>query len=137
MAIYKTTPEDFKIFQEEVAKWQKRFGLLGWQINTRHQNLRNRAECWTRMQGRLASIVLGKIFQNYDEPPGEKEIRRTAFHEVCELLLARLQTHAEARNTLPGEIEEAKHEIIRILEHVLFEAEYEAEVKDRPPPAPQ
>jgi hypothetical protein len=31
MATYKTTPKDFQIFQEEVACWQRRLGLLDWE----------------------------------------------------------------------------------------------------------
>jgi hypothetical protein len=60
------------------------------------------------------------VFHNHDEPPGEAGIRLVAFHEVCELLLARMLICATARYVSRDEIEEAKHEIIRTLENVLF-----------------
>jgi len=120
MGAYKTTPADFKIFQEEVAYWQRRLGLLDWEINTRHQKIEGRGECWANLQGRTATLALGKVFHNYDEPPGEAGIRLVAFHEVCELLLARMLICATARYATRDEIEEAKHEIIRTLENVLF-----------------
>lgn len=121
MGTYKTTPEDFKIFQEEVAYWQKRLGLLDWHIYTRHKLMReNQGYCYAHLQGRAATIYLSTVLHNYDEPPGAEGIRQIAFHEVCEVLLVRMMICAQARYVTRDEIEEAKHEIIRTLENVLF-----------------
>jgi len=38
MGQYLTTADDFQIFQEAVAHWQKRLGLLDCHIYTRHKN---------------------------------------------------------------------------------------------------
>ena len=102
-----------------MAYWQRRLGLLDWEISTRHQKIEGRGECWTHLQGRAATLALGKVFHNHDEPPGEAGIRLVAFHEVCELLLARMLICATARYVSRDEIEEAKHGIIRTMENVL------------------
>jgi hypothetical protein len=120
---YKTTPEDFQIFQEAVAHWQKSLGLLDWHIYTRHKT-RDRdaqASCYPDLSGRCATIYLSKVLDNYDEPPGETFIQRMAFHEVCEVLMARMMICATARYITFTEMDEARHEIIRTLEHVIFD----------------
>jgi len=121
MPNYKTTAEDFKIFQEEVDKWQKILGLLDWQIHTEQQKLNHRASCYTNHSGRIATLTLAVTWDNYGTPPGEQEIRRVAFHEICELLLAPLILCAESRYVVAGDIDSCAHKIIRTLEHVLFE----------------
>jgi hypothetical protein len=122
MTTYKTTPEDFQVFKEAVAYWQNRLGLLNWHIYTRHRLKREfQAQCATDLTGRCATITLSKVLYNYDEPPGRTGIRRIAFHEVCELFLARMDICARTRFVQGDEIEEARHEIIRTLEKVIFD----------------
>jgi hypothetical protein len=73
---YKTTPEDFRIFQEAVVYWQRRLGLLDWHIYTRHKT-RDRdaqASCYPHLAGRCATIYLSKVLDNYDEPPPERHL---------------------------------------------------------------
>ena len=111
------------IFQEAVVYWQRRLGLLDWHIYTRHKT-RDRdaqASCYPNLGGRCATLYLSKVLDNYDEPPGETFIRRIAFHEVCEVLMARMVICATARYVTGEEIDEARHEIIRTLEHVIFD----------------
>jgi hypothetical protein len=125
MGRYSTTEGDFQIIQEAVAYWQRRLGLLDWYIYTRHKN-RDRdaqASCYPDLSGRCATLYLSKVLDNYDEPPGETFIRRMAFHEVCEVLMARMLICAVARYVTREEIDEARHEIIRTLEHVIFDEE--------------
>jgi hypothetical protein len=54
---------------------------------------------------------------------GETFIRRMAFHEVCEVLMARMMICATAQNVTREEIGEASHERICTLGHVAFDAE--------------
>jgi hypothetical protein len=128
MGRYLTTADDFEIFREAVAYWQKRLGLLDWHIYTRHKSRdpRTQASCYPDLPGRCATIYLSKVLYNYDEPPGETFIRRMAFHEVCELLMARMMICATARYVTRDEMDEARHEIVRTLEHVIFDAEEES-----------
>jgi hypothetical protein len=122
MPVYKTTPADFQIFQEAVTYWQNRLGLLDWHIYTRHRLMRgDQAQCSINLSGRCATIALSKVLYNYDEPPGETAIQRIAFHEVCELFMARMDICARTRFVQSDEIEEARHEIIRTLEKVIFD----------------
>jgi hypothetical protein len=130
MATYKTTSDDFRIFQEAVVYWQKRLGMLTWQIYTRHQNKEGaQAYCAFNLGGRSATIYLSKVLHNYDEPPGDRLIKRMAFHEVCELLMARMAICATARFVTAEEIEEARHEVIRTMEHVIFDGQAERPVE--------
>ena len=125
MGRYLTTEDDFRIFQEAVVYWQRRLGLLDWHIYTRHKT-RDRdaqASCYPHLAGRCATIYLSKVLDNYDEAPGATFIRRMAFHEVCELLMARMNICAKARYVTEEEVDEARHEIIRTLEHVIFDEE--------------
>ena len=123
MGRYLTTEDDFRIFEEAVVYWQRRLGLLDWHIYARHKT-RDRdaqASCYPHLAGRCATIYLSKVLDNYDDPPGATFIRRMAFHEVCELLTARMNICAKARYVTEEEVDEARHEIIRTLEHVIFD----------------
>lgn len=123
MGRYLTTEDDFRIFQEAVVYWQRRLGLLDWHIYTRHKT-RDRdaqASCYPDLSGRCATLYLSKVLHNYDDPPGETFIRRMAFHEVCEVLMARMMICATARYITFTEMDEARHEVIRTLEHVIFD----------------
>lgn len=53
-------------------------------------------------------------------PLNDDEIRKTSFHETCHLLTRKLCDIAESRHINGGEIEDADHEIVRVLENVLF-----------------
>jgi hypothetical protein len=125
MGRYLTTEDDFRIFQEAVVYWQRRLGLLDWHIYTRHKtrDRDDQASCYPNLAGRCATIYLSKMLDNYDEAPGETFIRRVAFHEVCEVFMARMVICAESRYVTRDEIDEARHEIIRTLEHVIFDEE--------------
>ena len=72
MGRYLTTEDDFQIFQEAVAYWQRRLGLLDWHIYTRHKTRDREAQasCYPDLAGRCATLYLSKVLYNYDEPPG-------------------------------------------------------------------
>ena len=52
---YSTTEEDFRIFQEAVAYWQRRLALLDWYIYTRHktQDRDAQASCYPDLPGHV------------------------------------------------------------------------------------
>ena len=123
MGTYKTTEQDFQIFQEAVAFWQRKLGMLSWQLYTRHTFMKDQqGYSVVNLSARCATLTLSTTLSNYDEPPGDRIIRRIAFHEVCEVLMARMMICAEARYVQRDELEEARHEVIRTLESVIFEA---------------
>lgn len=55
MGQYRTTPEDFQIFQEAAAYWQRRLGLLDWHIYTPHKTRDREAQasCYPNLEGPL------------------------------------------------------------------------------------
>ena len=88
-----------------------------------HEDNDNTRDCWAciayKMSSRLAVITLAVSWDG--EEIDVVNVRKSAFHEVCELLLARVQHIAECRWAQPEEFQEAVHGVIRILENVVWE----------------
>jgi len=116
----KTTKADFKLFQTECEKWIDIFGLRDWEVNYMHEEFseENRAECYLDLDGRISTIRLNKEWE--PDEASDFKLRKSAFHEVCELLLAPLSINSRMRFIREGEIESSEHYIIRTLENVLF-----------------
>jgi len=118
-----TTKAHFELFKTECQKWQKFFGLLSWRIMYLHEEPRSKAmaSCATSLSQRVATIRLNPKWPR--EELNDKIIKETAFHEICELLLTRLDHYMTARFVIDdSDFEEALHEVIRTLENVIFNA---------------
>jgi len=117
----KTTKKDFKIFRRECKKWIKRFGLTGWEFNFIHQDKKGaKAYCLPPIRIEDRNFTLG-LSVNYDHVNFTvKDIKKSAFHETCEALLHRFHYLADARYCTGEDLREEKHNIIRILESVIF-----------------
>ena len=115
----KTTKKHFAIFQKECEKWIEIFGLKGWEVCFEHEEEKNKlATINYDVVGRLAIFTLStywkRTISNY-------ELKRSGFHEVCELLLGRLNIMITQRYDLnEQEQEEEIHAIVRTLENVMF-----------------
>lgn len=117
----KTNKRHFETFKTECEKWIAFFGLKSWKVCYTHEEMTDaRADVFTNLGGRVATIRLAK---KWDTIITEKDVKLSAFHEVCELFIARLTTLAQSRYITASELEEANHEIIRTLERVVFEAD--------------
>ena len=118
----KTTKKDFKTFCTEVDRWINLYGLRGWEITVTHEELDEgwAAKCVFWMQDRAAEVTLAKTWDSDKFEINDSEIRKAAFHEMTELLMSRLQIIAESRYILQREIEEEVHNVIKVLENVLF-----------------
>lgn len=117
----KTTKEHFKLFQSECEKWVDFFGLYGWSIHYEHNYTNdNYGECYFSVIGRVAKITLNTEFP--DEGKAViNSVKETAFHEICELLLARLNVLALGKFASNADIvNEAIHDVIRTLENKIF-----------------
>jgi len=118
----KTTAKHFKIFKAECEKWINRFGLFNWEVGYYHKEDGDTSTfSWTvyRYSGRAVDVCLNRTWQ--DRPYNmEYELRLSAFHEVCEILLYPLRYLGECRFLSDGEIDPEVHSIIRILESVLW-----------------
>ncbi len=119
--VYKTNKRHYNLFCNEVRKFIDIFGLVGWEVNFEHKRYLSTelAVCITDQQGRTCTISLSPTWVGLK--PTDLEVRKSAFHEVCELLLSRLNTFAKDRFVQESQIDEESHNIIRILERVLWE----------------
>ena len=117
-----TTPEHFEIFKAEFLRWVTILGLTDWELFFKHTNPPedSRAYIGYTTTYRCATVYLSPIWENFDEPPTDEQVRKVAFHEACELLLARLNILAQDRYLRHGEVTEAIHAVIRVMENVLF-----------------
>ena len=115
-----TTAEDFKLFKRLVNEYLAMFGLLDWRVHFAHHELEDsRAQVSYQVYGRIATFTLSKV---WDMAPVEMSLRRSAYHEVMELMLGPLRQIAcdyslndMARNNL---LDTETHVIIRRLENV-------------------
>ena len=114
-----TTDEDFEVFKEECNKWIKRFGLFGWKVYYHHEEIDENAYavCFANTMGRVSDIKLNKKCDTKD-----LNIRKTAFHEVCELLLAKVEVLIKDRAYCYEDTREEIHNLIRIFERVIYDS---------------
>ncbi len=117
----KTSKKDFVLFKVECEKWIDIFGIKSFEIFYDHSDyLRdNKASCTSYSVNRWATLRLNSTWDNYWKLT-EENIKRCAFHEVIELLLAPLVNCAESRYVSENEIDEQAHTVIRTLENVLW-----------------
>lgn len=116
---YTTTKEHFKIFKKECAKWIEFFGLKDWEVRYIHEkDYENLASISFNVSN--GNVVFSLSIHWGTLKPTIHELKITAFHEVVELLLARLRALARARYVTPEEIIEANHAIIRRMENSVF-----------------
>lgn len=117
-----TTDEHFEIFKTECRKWVNILGLMGWEIFYSHKPVKesSRANASYHVMGRIATLNLEPVWKDSDVS-SDDEIRRIAFHEVCEVLMARIAIIGKDRYISESEIDEEVHNVIRTLENVLWE----------------
>ncbi len=120
---HKTTKRHFELFKKECTKWIVIFGLVGWEIAYKHIKLTGvLACCEADIEGRWATISLADDWGDHDSL-NDEEVKVTAFHEVCELLLWRLRHLGTDRYIRMGEMMEEIHAVIRTLENVIYRGE--------------
>jgi hypothetical protein len=122
-AINKTTKKQFEVFKAECKKWLNYFGLNGWQAEYRHDKAEgNRGQVSWRITARNSIITLADEWESFrDTPITDFEIKKVAFHEVCEILLARITMMANNKIANHEDaVTEESHNIIRTLENTIF-----------------
>lgn len=122
--IFKTTEKHFKLFKPECDYWIQAFGLIDWEIHYFHETDPDRNLAWEshNVTNRIASMGLSAEWKR--PKPTKYMIRKVAFHEVCELLLARLDTEAKFRFATEDNVNETRHAVIRVLEKIVWEREH-------------
>lgn len=116
------TENDFNLFKTEAKRWIDYFGLCDWAVSFAFEHLDDcRAECTANWSAKACVLTLGKF---PERELTKDEIRRHAFHEVCEILVSDFEFIAlnedvphEARERLT---EVARHGLIRRLENSVF-----------------
>lgn len=119
----KTTKTQFELFKKECEFWLDYFGLKGWCVEYDHEKYDDgRACCGWKVIGRIAYIRLATEWESYrNNQITEFDIRRCAFHEVCELLFSRITMMAKNKiSNYEDAVEEETHNLIRILENTIF-----------------
>lgn len=120
----KTTKKQFEIFKHEVRRWINVFGLdATWSVHIYHEKLKEGiiGECSWMYTGKVARISLNTELPK-DISQEEACVEKTAFHEVCELLLAEMQSLINERFGVSVEDKiRASHCVIRTLEKVIYE----------------
>ncbi len=118
----KTTKKHFEIFKAECEKWIEFFGLKGWRVEYWHEYCKGaRASCSYSFEDRTADIYLST---EWNSPINISEIKRTAFHEACEVLFIRIRVIAEYRYIDKSEVDEEVHALVRTLENTVFNKQY-------------
>ena len=116
----KTTAKHFEIYKKECEKWIDVFGLKGWEPYFEHdiKDENALAQMFADIEGRTCTFFLAPDWGG--NPVTNEELDKTAFHEVLELLLARLNFLANSRSVNQSEIVEEIHHIIRTFENAVF-----------------
>lgn len=123
---YDLQQEHLVIFKNEVVYWQNRFGLLNWEINIQFQAPTDEyvgqdVMAWTMWSPESSAAMIGLVPRWLTIQPTEGEVRKAAFHEVCELLFNELRD-----NLLPNvSADKMVHQLIRRLEASVWLPEYQ------------
>ena len=122
----KTSKEHFEIFKKECQKWIEIFGLKNWGVCFYHKKDSNKGLLsWTQYEyaGRSVDIYLNTEWQDkHKNSDLDYEMKRSAFHEIAEILLYPIRYIGECRYVQGSfEIDTVVHDVIRTLETVLWE----------------
>jgi hypothetical protein len=123
--VKKEPKTDFEIFKNECRKWIKFFGLTEWEIDYAFVKDDEKIDAWVtfdEINGMLAVICMNALWKERDETFYTLDnVKKAAFHEVCEVLIAKIIRLASARYCVSeDELTLAKHELIRRLENTLY-----------------
>jgi hypothetical protein len=102
----KATRAHLKTFKHEFIKYQKLFGLTGWDVKfTIKEMATSLAQICYVSNDCMAEVSLNSSF------PVGSNIKKTAKHEAMHLLLARYDYLASARYINPEELTQANEEV--------------------------
>ena len=121
----KITEKHFLLFKEECQKWIEIFGLKNWEINFYHKKDSSEylASTVYSYQGRTVDVHLNTVWQDKRKTLDTNyELKKSAFHEICEILLYPVRYIGECRYVQGAfEIDAVVHDVIRVLENSLWE----------------
>lgn len=116
----KTTKKDFELFKETCEFYIEFFGLKDWRFYYEHIELTDSfAQVSYNFVGKCCTVAFNKKLPDRYEVIEERKIRESAFHEVCEILLAEMTNKLEW-NFNEQEVQTMAHSVIRRLENSVF-----------------
>ncbi len=110
--------KDFELFQKEFRKWQYKFGLTGFKVYFKYEEL---YDCFASIKVNLDDMVVTVRLNSElpDKSKPFKDIKYSAKHEALHLLLSRLELCGSARFVSSNEIYEAAEELVHKLEPLI------------------
>lgn len=120
-----------KFFKQEVKRYIDLFGLYDWELYfDKEKSPDCRASCIvdSNPQGEASRIVTICYDEDWLKEENDlKQISKTAYHEVNELLLSKLREFSTNREIYVShrEVDDEVHRIIRIFENRIFDKIYE------------
>lgn len=110
----------YKYFRRRVSKWRDYFGLFGWSILVRFEDIgpNRSAEIERYITGRHAAITLNKRGLIGNKNKREYELCKSAFHEIVHVILADLVDAAET-GIGRERVEPMEERVVRILEQTV------------------
>jgi len=125
----RTSKENFEFFKEEVSYWAGFLGIFQWDFRVFHMRDDDAlARVDMDGDGRVVCVTLAKTWER--DKISNYSLSKTAFHEVCEVLLFDLNQLASPF-VKKSRVEEAIHKIIRRMENTIFEYEYKRRFPER------
>ncbi len=118
------TAEHFKIFKLECEYWIEEFGLREWDIYFSYKDVEGNDIAYLNWDTESRWAVINLCSENWKNHSGgvnEWEVRKCAYHEIAELLLAKFCDLAEGRYSNKEELQAERHAIIQRLTNTHWE----------------
>lgn len=114
---WRTTKRHYRLFQEEVRKFQKDWGINGWVLEFEHSKLEpGYLAMVERDFGQGQALISFSTF--WEVEPIQENLRSIAKHELLHVILGRMRGLATTRFCSEGELDAAEHELINLLETI-------------------
>jgi len=127
----KTTKKHFDLFRKEGSYWLVRLNLRDYDFIFVHVDLEDRnARAWVdiSLDGKVVTFGLAEDWGWME--PDDYLIAKSAFHECCEVMLYKLHHHLTNFYSYKF-VDEMRHEVIRTLEHTMFEDYWVSKIKTK------
>lgn len=112
----KTTKAHFKLFRDECLYWQKRLGLVNYDIGFKLDALDDsKSEIHRDIVNKVAVVKLDSNWEDDFAPLTNDEIIMTALHEILHLLLTELALLGRSRFCTDYDLEQAEESVVRTL----------------------
>ena len=110
--------KDFADFQKYFKEYQKLFGLNGYKVYFKHEELDGSfASVKVNIGDMVATVRLNSKLSDIARP--HKDIRSSAKHEALHLLIGRLELNGHYRYVAEDEIYESSEELVHKLEGLI------------------